>query len=65
MSTRSAARKTESWKDFLYSDPDDFIVQTVKFAKGTTGRGLFVKERFEARVIGGRGEQLKLPILTT
>ena len=49
MSTRSAARKTESWKDFLYSDPEGFIVQTVKFANGTTGRGLFVKKQFEAQ----------------
>ena len=48
MSTRSAARKTESWKDFLYSDPEGFIVQTVKFASGTTGR-LFVKKQFEAQ----------------
>ena len=49
MCTRSAARKTESWKDFLYSDPEGFIVQTVKFANGTTGRGLFVKKQFETQ----------------
>ena len=49
MSTRSAAQKTESWKDFLYSNPGGFIVQTVKFANGTTGRGLFVKKQFEAQ----------------
>ena len=50
MSTRSAARKTESWKDFLYSDPEGFFVQTVKFANGTTGRRLFVKKKhFEAQ----------------
>ena len=49
MSTRWSARETESWKDFLYSDPEGFIVQTVKFANGTTGRGLFVKKQFEAQ----------------
>ena len=49
MSTRSAARKTDSWKDFPYSDLEGFIVQTVKFANGTTGRGLFVKKQFEAQ----------------
>ena len=69
MSTRSAARKTESWKDFLYSDPEGFIVQTVKFANGTTGRGLFVKSNLKRKsfswVFGGRGEQLKSPTLTT
>ena len=49
MYTRSTARKNESWKDLLYSDPEGFIVQTVKFANGTTGRGLFVKKQFEAQ----------------
>ena len=49
MSTRSVARKTESWKDFLYSDPEGFIVQTVNFANGTTGRGLYLKKQFETQ----------------
>ena len=66
MSTRSAARKTESWKDLLYSE--GFIVQTAKFANGTTGRGLLVKKQFEAQVFllsyWGRGVQLKSPTLT-
>ena len=48
MSTRRAAGKTASWKDFLYSDPEGFVVQGVKFANGTTGRGLFVNRKFEA-----------------
>ena len=48
MSTRRAAGKTASWKDFLYSDPEGFVVQGVKFANGTTGRGLFVNRKLEA-----------------
>ena len=48
MSTRRAAGKTASWKDFLYSDPEGFVVQGVKFANGTTGRGLFVNRKFGA-----------------
>ena len=69
MFTRGAGRKNELWKDFLYSDPEGFIVQTVKFANGTTGRGLFVKSNLKRKsfswVIGDRWEQLKSPTLTT
>ena len=49
MFTCNAARNTESWKDFLYSDPEGFVVQTVNFANGTSGRRLFVKKQFEAQ----------------
>ena len=47
MSTRRTARTVEPWKSFLYSDPDGFSVKEVKFANGTSGRGLFAEKKFE------------------
>ena len=47
MSTKSAARKTESRCSFLFSDQERSRKKTVQFANGTTGRGLSANRIFD------------------
>ena len=69
MSTRSAARKTESWKDFLYSDPEGFLSRPSNSPMERLEECFSWKSNLKRKsfswVIGGRGEQLKSPTLTT